>query len=229
MILVAGYSASRLVASRLRGLATETDVDGLHAVMGTAMAGMLLPQLHLLPSSAWAVVFGTAAAWFGANAIRGRGRGTSRWQCRFPVPHLIECIAMLYMLLTMPGAQHGTGMPMPGMGASTGAPASLPALAVILALFMLGYLLWTTDQLASLARAKTTAAGPARTGQHRALATIPAVTRPHSVASPIGTSGATEAPHHDPAAGQALLAPKLAACSKIVMSITMGYMLILLL
>jgi hypothetical protein len=44
MILVAGYSASRLVASRLRGLATETDVDGLHAVMGTAMAGMLLPS-----------------------------------------------------------------------------------------------------------------------------------------------------------------------------------------
>jgi hypothetical protein len=39
MILTAAYSASRLAVSRLRGRATEFDVDGLHAVMGAAMAG----------------------------------------------------------------------------------------------------------------------------------------------------------------------------------------------
>ena len=35
---------------------------------------------------------------------------------------------------------------MPGMGASAG-PAGFPALAVVLALFMLGYIVWTTDRL----------------------------------------------------------------------------------
>ncbi len=38
MILTAAYSASRLAMSRLRGLAAESDADGLHAVMGAAMA-----------------------------------------------------------------------------------------------------------------------------------------------------------------------------------------------
>ena len=44
---------------------------------------------------------------------------------------------------------------MVGMAASAGPAASFPALAVVLALFMLGYIVWTTDRLTSLARAKT--------------------------------------------------------------------------
>ncbi len=157
MILSAAYSASRLAVSRLRGLATEADADGLHVVMGTAMAGMLMPQLSLLPRMTWMVVFGAGAAWFGACALRTRSQSQSRfsWQCRYPVPHLIECIAMLYMLLAVRGAQQGTGMAMPGMGTSPSAAEGFPALAVVLALFMLGYVMWTTDQLASLARART--------------------------------------------------------------------------
>ena len=43
---------------------------------------------------------------------------------------------------------------MPGMGAPAGAPAGFPALAVILALFLLGSVMWTTDQLAALARSR---------------------------------------------------------------------------
>ena len=58
MILTAAYSASRLAVSRLRGRATEFDADALHAVMGGAMAGMLVPRLNVLPDSAWAAVFG---------------------------------------------------------------------------------------------------------------------------------------------------------------------------
>ena len=46
-------------------------------------------------------------------------------------------------------------MAMPGMGTSPSAEAGFPALAVVLALFMIGYIMWTTDQLASLVRAKT--------------------------------------------------------------------------
>jgi hypothetical protein len=104
MILTGAYSASRLAVGSLRGRATEFDADALHAVMGVAMAGMLVPRLSVLPHSAWAVVFGIGAAWFGWHAVRLRrvgACGSSR--CRFPVPHLIECAAMLYMLLPVHG------------------------------------------------------------------------------------------------------------------------------
>ena len=160
MILAAGYSASRRAVSRRRGLATEADSDGLHTVMGAAMAGMLVPSLNLLPAATWMVVFGAGAAWFGACAARSQSQARFSWQCRYPVPHLIECIAMLYMLLAVRSARQGTGMAMPGMGTSPGTSAAFPALAVVLALFMLGYVMWATDQLASLARAKITTTIP---------------------------------------------------------------------
>ena len=83
MIVIAAYSASRLVFSRLRGRATEYDADALHAVMGAAMAGMLVPQLNMLPDSAWAAVFTMAAAWFGWHAIRAPRPGHLQ---RLPVP-----------------------------------------------------------------------------------------------------------------------------------------------
>ena len=152
--------------------------------MGTAMAGMLVPQLNLLPASAWAVVFGAGGAWFGACALRPRTASPASWRCRYPVPHLVECIAMVYMLLAVPAARPMSGMAMPGLGVSPGGQAGFPALAVVLALFMLGYLLWVTDQMATLVRARTAALQ---------------------------------------------LAPGLSAVSKIVMSITMGYMLLLML
>jgi hypothetical protein len=230
MILTGAYSASRLAISRLRGRATEFDADALHAVMGAAMAGMLVPRLNVLPASAWVAVFGIAAAWFGWHAVRTRGLGAAAYSPRsFPVPHLIECAAMLYMLLSAQGSRpvHG-GDGMAGMGASAGPAGSFPALAAVLALFMLGYVLWTTDRLTTLARAKTAATSPGRQPDRQPAALV-------SVAAPIrGASGATALPaaamsrHHDPA-GRPMLAPKLAACGKIAMSITMGYMLILML
>jgi hypothetical protein len=187
MILTAVYCASRLAFSRLRGRVTELDADALHAVMGTAMAGMLVPGLRLVPGIVWAAVFGVGAAWFGWHAMRARNPvwpGLSR--CRHPVPHLVECAAMIYMLL--PGQQlsaGGPGMAMAGMGAASSPQQGFPALAVILALFMLGYVVWTTDRLtARAARPRTAPAAP-------------------------------------------VLAPKLAAFTKIAMSLTMGYMLIL--
>ena len=229
MILTAAYAASRLAVFRLRGLATEADADGLHAVMGTAMAGMLVPQLALLPRTAWMAVFGTGAVWFGASALRSRNQSRLSWQCRYPVPHLIECIAMLYMLLAVHAAQQETGMAMPGMGTSPSATEGFPALAVILALFMLGYIMWTTDQLASLVRAKTSVQGQAGAMQHRALVTVPAGGQAVATAGAVDTSDAAEIPRPVPAASQATLAPGLAAFGKIAMGITMGYMLILML
>jgi Domain of unknown function (DUF5134) len=212
MIVTAAYSAGRLAISRLRGQATELDADAVHAVMGVAMAGMLMPQLAVLPGRAWAAVFGAAAAWFGWHAIRAKGAvapGSSR--CRYPVPHLIECAAMLYMLLPVhlqPPARGETGMAMAGMSPAAGPAGSFPVLAVVLALFMLGCIVWTTDRLAALARTGTIAPGR----------------NPHpQPAAAVGAAASEER------AARPMLAPKLATVGKLVMSITMGYMLILML
>jgi hypothetical protein len=232
MIVTAAYSASRPAISRLRGQATELDADALHAVMGVAMAGMLIPQLSVLPDTAWAAVFGIAAAWFGWHAIRAKGTaapGSSR--CRYPVPHLIECIAMLYMLLpvhTPLPARGETGMAMAGMS-STAAPAgSFPALAVVLALFMLGCIVWTTDRLAALARPETFAPDSDGKPHPQPAAAVQAAASFHRAGSAPATSAAT-ATRHDQQATRPMLAPKLAAVGKLAMSITMGYMLILML
>jgi Domain of unknown function (DUF5134) len=228
MILVAASSACRLGVSRLRGLATEADADGIHVLMGTAMAGMLMPQLNPLPGNIWVAVFGIGAAWFGASAVRARARARVwfSWQCRFPVPHLIECVAMLYMLLSAPSAQHEAGAVMPGMSTSASAPAGFPALSVVLALFMLGYLMWTTDQLASLVRTTPRSAVPARSPEKRALVAVPASGRPARMAS---SSAADSTRPASLGTGRPLMAPKLAACGKIAMSIAMACMLILML
>jgi hypothetical protein len=229
MILTAAYSASRLAVSRLRGLGTEADADGLHAVMGAAMAGMLMPQLSLLPRMTWMVAFGAGTAWFGACALRSVSQSRFSWQCRYPVPHLIECIAMLYMLLAVRGAPQGTGMAMPGMGTSASAPEGFPALAVVLALFMLGYVMWATDQLASLARARTSTQAIAGATQRRALVTAAAGGHAATTVGAPEAPAAARMPRPGPAASQALLAPGLAGFGKIAMGITMGYMLILML
>ena len=238
MIVTAAYSASRLAISRLRGQATELDADALHAVMGVAMAGMLMPQLNVLPDSAWAAVFGIAAAWFGWHAIRVKGAihakgtaapGSSR--CRYPVPHLIECIAMLYMLLPVHApvpARGGTGMAMAGMSSAANPAGSFPALAVVLALFMLGCIVWTTDRLATLARAGTIAPDRDTNPHPRPVAAVRAAAPFHDAGSAPVTPGTTVT-RHDEHAARPMLAPKLAAVGKLVMSITMGYMLILML
>ena len=231
MILTAAYSASRPAVSHLRGRATEFDADALHVVMGTAMAGMLVPRLNLLPDSAWVVVFAVAAAWFGWCAMRARSLGDSgRSGCRYPVPHLIECVAMLYMLLPAHSgrpAHGGAGMAMPGMGASAGPAGSFPALAVVLALSMLGFIVWSTDRLTSLARTQTTAAHGGNS-DHQSSAVIQAAAPSHDDAGAPSTQGTATARQLDQAGGP-VLAPKLAACGKIAMSLTMGYMLILML
>jgi Domain of unknown function (DUF5134) len=228
MILTAAYSAGRLALSRPRRRATELDVDALHAVMGAAMAGMLAPPLNPLPDGAWAAVFSIAAAWFGWHAVRGRGPGISgNSRCRFPLPHLIECVAMLYMLVLVHGPRPmhgGAGMTMAGMAGSAG----FPALAAVLALFMLGYIVWTTDRLTTLARAKTTTADLRENPGHQSPAAVTAAAAPHNAGS-ARTTPADVRTRHEHQADQPVLAPKLAACGKLAMGITMGYMLILML
>jgi Domain of unknown function (DUF5134) len=224
MIMVATCCAGRLAVSRVRGKDTELDTDGLHVLMGVAMAGMLEPQLSPVPATIWRAVFAVAAAWFGWQAIRpGRGRpGGSR--CAHPAPHAVECAAMVYMLLPAGSRPSGRmpGMAMPGMNGA--AAFGNPALTLVLALFMLGYILWTIDRLAALSRATATvtahgtaAGSPAPAAlTASATATVPGAARP-------GTTAPGQAPVR-PA-----LAPRLATSYKIAMGIGMGYMLLMML
>jgi hypothetical protein len=225
VIVIALYCAGRLVVARLSRRETDADADAVHVAMGVAMAGMLLPRVSPLPSTMWEVVFGTAAAWFAWQAARARsGHPASGWRCPHPVPHLVECGTMLYMLWQIQGIQPArpdTGTAMPGMAVSPASTGSFPVLALILALYTLGYAAWTADRLTSLARAAT--AAPA---QHAAYhpAQIPGTSAAGPQEAP-GTSGAAVTVQEHPP-GSPMLAPRLAASYKIAMSITMGYMLI---
>jgi Domain of unknown function (DUF5134) len=139
MLLIGAGCAARLAIWRLRGRGTEPDADALHVFMGVAMAGMLEPRLSPVPGPAWRAVFAAAAAWFAWQAIRARRRRPDGWRCAHPAPHAVECAAMIYMLLPAHPAGPGPATAMPGM--SEPAAAANPALALILALFMLGYIL----------------------------------------------------------------------------------------
>ncbi len=74
MMLIALCCTGRLAAGRLRDRDTERDADGLHVLMGVAMAGMFEPQLSPAPATVWRIVFVAGVAWFSWQAIRIRGR-----------------------------------------------------------------------------------------------------------------------------------------------------------
>ncbi len=210
MLLVAAGSVARLALWRVRGRAAEPEADVLHVLMGVAMAGMFEPGISPVPGTAWLALFAAGAAWFAWQAVRTRGEKNSAggwrpepgsWRCAHPAPHSVESAAMVYMLVPVGGAGHVPAMAMRGMA---GAGAN-PAVALVLALFMLGYVVWTADRLTS----------------HSWASTAPAGLRPGRDAEPDG---------HEPAgnsrAAGAALAPRAAACSKIAMSLAMGYMLL---
>jgi Domain of unknown function (DUF5134) len=160
MLVIAGTCTVRLVIWWRRGRGTEPDADGLHVVMGVAMAGMLEPRLSVLPSAVWRVMFVAGAAWFGWQAALSWRRGKpGRTRCAHPVPHAVECAAMLYMLLPARSAGRAAAIAMPGMSGTSAA--GNPALALVLALFMLGYILWATDHLAALSRVTGPSGGQA--------------------------------------------------------------------
>ena len=166
MLTVAVYCAGRLVVARRTGRPTEVDADGVHVFMGVAMAGMLTAGLKFLPAGTWEAVFALGAAWFGWRLVRVRRNAqatASPWRCLHPLPHLVECGAMLYMLavaVTVVSKSTGTGMAAMTLSA-TAQRFSIVALA--LAVFMLGYTVWLGDRVAAtaLAGGTTTTTGHA--------------------------------------------------------------------
>jgi hypothetical protein len=228
MLTVAVYCAGRLIVARRTGRPTEVDADGAHVFMGVAMAGMLAAGLKFLPNGVWEAVFAGGAVWFACRYLQTRrpAAAASPWRCPHPLPHLVECGAMLYMLavvVTVAARSSGSGMAAMAVSA-TASRFSIVALA--LAVFLLGYAVWVGDRL---------------TGTRPALALAPAVpagtmnAAVSSAAAPRAAATPDQATPDQPAgqssvhACQPYLAPRCAALCKIAMGVTMGYMLIMLL
>jgi hypothetical protein len=232
MIVTAVYCAGRIIAARRWRRPTGYDIDAVHVLMGTAMAGMLVPGLRFGPAGGWEIVFGAAAGWFGWRAWRGRGPAGHRPAQHRPaqhVQHLLASLAMLYMLLAVgPAASRAAGTE---MGGST----HLRTLALVLALALLGCVINSADRLTALplaagtAPARTappalTAAPPARTAPPASAATVTAPPAPAGPARPGAPASPAEAPV---TARTPALSPRLAACCDIAMGVTMGYLLVL--
>jgi len=204
-LAVAVYCAGRLVVARRRHRPTELDTDGAHVVMGVAMAGMLVSGLRTLPSAIWEVVFAAAAVWFGYRMLQGRrGAQPSPWRSSHPLPHLVECAAMVFMFLILP-ASGAAGAATSGMSMTmTATESRFSFLTLPLALYLLGYVVWLGDRVTLHA---------------------PAL----ALATPAGSGPGYGSGSPAPEPARPSLAPRCAAICKITMGITMGYMLILML
>jgi hypothetical protein len=151
MLVVATVSAARLLVARpwLRGRgAVGADIDISHLLMAIAMAGTLAAGLRTLPNDAWDVIFAVLTAWFGYHVARdARRAGVRALSGAHCAPHLVHAAAMLYMFVavTAPAASGGSGMS--GMGGSGTQTLSLPILAFLFALILIGYSIWDLDQL----------------------------------------------------------------------------------
>jgi hypothetical protein len=239
MLTVAVYCASRLVVARRWRRPTEVDTDGAHVVMGVAMAGMLVTGLRSLPTGMWEGVFAVGACWFGWRMVQGR-RGTARgpWRCLHPAPHLVECAAMLFMLGVLPAslAVRRAAAGMSGMSVPA-TESRFSFLALVLALFMFGYVAWVGDglnlrtpapalasqrSLVLAVAAAAVSAGPAASGP---TASGPAASGPE----PGEQADATVEGRGGSGPALRYLAPRCSALCKITMGVTMGYMLILML
>lgn len=164
MLAVAVYCASRLVAIRVLRKTTEVDTEVVHIVMGVAMAGVFAVSLHVLSTGIWEAVFAVAAAWFAWRTVQARQQQArqqqqSPWRCPQPLPHLVECGAMLYMFLALP-AVAGTGET-GGMGgmALSATESRFAILALGMTVFLLGYAVQVANRMPALATASGTVAG----------------------------------------------------------------------
>jgi hypothetical protein len=156
MIGTAGYCLTRLAVSWRGSRPTDRQVDGMHVLMGVTMAGMLVPQLRLLSAGRWEIIFAACAVLFMYRIARA---AASRWRSH-DVQHLLGCAAMLYMLVFLaPLAAPRTGSAAISM---LGAAAPDSAVPLMLAVALLGCVVWTADRMSSIARVAQLTAGQSR-------------------------------------------------------------------
>jgi len=172
VIATAVYCASRIVYAKVRHRATHDDADGLHVLMGVAMAGMLTTHLaDLTPvrgtvHAAWVAVFAACTVWFGYRAVRQRGQAPEHGSGT--IVHLLGSAAMLYMLAVAAsgGAMAGSSM----SGTSGAGSARLPELGILLAVLATGAAVLILDRITSTVSVATVTAPATVSVSRRVLA-----------------------------------------------------------
>jgi hypothetical protein len=117
MVVTSVYCAGRLIVSRRRDDARQRDVDAVHLVMGVVMAGMLVGSLSFGWNGLWKNLFGLSAAWFGWRSLSALIRSrTDKGSLLHHVGHLVTSGAMCAMFVAAPAANAGAST----MSASAG-------------------------------------------------------------------------------------------------------------
>lgn len=170
MLAVAVYAAARVIAAITLRRPTHYDIDLAHIPMGVAMAAMFAPRLNVVSWWVWGIVFAGLTGYFLLRTVIAAGRRAIT--ADHYLPHTVHAGAMLFMVLAVPAALSTTpsmsgmtttaGMAgMAAMGSGAGAVPRLPTIALVLALFMVGYIVALTN---SLPGNTTTSGSPAYLG-----------------------------------------------------------------
>jgi hypothetical protein len=223
MIVVAAYSAGRLLVSRRWSRPTHTDVEVAHILMGTAMAGMLVTDLNPLPVGLWEFVFSGLAGWFVWRCyqfVRDPSTGLAYDQNVHRLSrrliHLVMALAMLYMYLAAAPAAVDTGGSM-AMGAATGGTTNFVLLPLAFIVSLFASAIWELDRIGhrSSSRAAVGQGAPVSASVGGGL---PSVSEGSDSPTDRAGTSATQ-----------WLAPRLEGVCHIAMCVTMGYMLVLML
>ncbi|MFJ7949702.1 DUF5134 domain-containing protein [Streptomyces sp. NPDC096354] len=228
-LAIALYCAIRLIAVRVQHRATAHDIDIVHVLMGTAMAGMFVPALSFLSNGMWALVFVTSAAWFAVcsgRAIIGQG---ARAGIGHHAAHFAESCTMLFMLIGVPSSTATDAMSgsssMGSMSGGSSGTAVSPFLAAAFALILLAYAAVVALRIHPVGVTSTPVCRHSATdttqGSGSSVRDAPflgrsAVLGRHKKRSPT-TPRSAQCP---------MLAPRAAACCQIGMCLSMSYMLI---
>jgi len=237
MIVVALYSASRLVASMLWSRPTHADTDLSHILMGVAMAGMLVSAINPIPSVVWECVFGAVAVFFtwrcgefiARHGAGGRDEDHVHHLSHY-VTHVVMALAMLYMYLAATPSAGGAVSGGMGMGGASGTTADFVGFPLLFLFVLLGSAVWELDGAGRWAPAwsQTKRSGVAL--ELAGAGSFPTTTSENVASSAMHARVATGQGIHSPhLQSPEWLAPGLKATCHVAMCVTMGYMLIVML
>jgi len=232
MLGTAAYCAGRLAVAWRSSRPTGYAVDLTHVLMGTAMAGMLVPELGFAPAGLWQVTFAAAGCWFAAHAVRSltRGRAVAMAGQQLPGSGLVRYGSAV--AVPGPGKSAGGGSargrqnPAQGWSSAGGHAAKGPFVHMLACGAMLVMLASPASRAGSAAMAEggTAASG----GALPVLAILCAVGLLASVV--LATDRLTalaRVPAATPSAEGVPMSLRLAACCDIAVGVTMGCLLIL--
>ncbi len=232
---VAAYAALRLATAWPGRQRLQFDINFSHVLMGTAMAGMAVSSLNLLPTVVWEGVFGAEAVWF-ASAMSRSGRPYDRpgkdddrahRSCHCAT-HTVMAVSMLYMYLARGAITGGHGgMPMPaatsGAALAAGDAAWLSLMFVVVLVVSAGCEVGSVLRFARLAALSTTTGPTVATAHLDGGTTGP----PNGAERPAALVVLSPADARRPSAARRWLTPRLEAASHVAMCLVMVYMLVL--